>query len=261
MLSTVAIEQAARILVNARRKNLVIDDIPTDCRPMTLPEAYLVQDRFFDLLGEESKGWFGACTNVSIQEMLNLKEPYYARLLANHIFSSPATLETSLYPPIALECEFGFQVGRDFTPTETSYSHDEIVDTITAVYPTIEVVAGHLKNWPKQDVFSVIADNGTDGALVIGDRNSQWRDFDLINTTVTLEINNQEVRCGLGANVLGDPVNAFVWLVNAVTRDGKTVTAGTVNNTGTATDIYWALPGDCATASFGEIGTVELTLL
>ena len=78
------------------------------------------------------------------------------------------------------------------------------------MHPTIEVVAGHLRDWPTQDVWSVIADNGTDGALVFGPGAKGWREIDLTNVQVTLTINGKIVREGSGANVLGDPTNALV---------------------------------------------------
>jgi len=247
--------------VVARRTNSVIDCIPVDLRPTTLRDAYAIQDRFIELLGEETKGWFCACTNLAIQDLLGLGEPYYGRLLANHVFSGPATLDTSKYPPMVFECEFGFQVGRDFTPDGAPYAREEIEDAIARICPTIEVVAGHLRDWPTQDVFSVIADNGTDGALVFGEGTENWREIDLVDTVVTLTVNDEQIRQGRGENILADPLGAFVWMVNAVTRDGKIVRAGDINNTGTATDIYWASAGDHAIASFGDVGSVELTLI
>ena len=121
--------------------------------------------------------------------------------------------------------------------------------------------AGHLRDWPNQDVFSVIADNGTDGALVIGEPFPDWHAVDLVNTPVNLVVNGETVREGSGANVLGDPMHAFVWLVNALTRDGITVKAGQVHNTGTATDIYWAKTGDRVEARYGDSGIVRLELI
>ena len=251
MLSREAIDEAAAILVEARRTNSVIDCIPEGIRPMNLTEAYAVQDRFIELLGEETSGWFGACTNTVIQEILNLNEPYYARLLNNHVYNSPAKLDTTRYPPIVFECEFGFQTDRDFTPDDAPYTREQIEDAIVPVCPTIEVVAGHLKDWPNQDVFSVIADNGTDGALIVGEGTPDWRGIDLINTPVELSINGEVVRTGSGEKVLGDPLGAFVWLVNALTRDGKTLRAGVAD----------VAVGDTAVVTFGAVGSVELELV
>ncbi len=247
-------------MVSARKSNSIIDSIPLEFRPTSLKDAYAVQDRFIELLASDTCGWFGACTNDVIQNLLGLNEPYYAYLLSEHLYQSPANIDTTMYPPIVFECEFGFVVDRDFLPSGYPYSRETIEESIVRVCPAIEIVAGHLKNWPDQDVFSVIADNGTDGALVIGKGTNEWRDIDLINTSVTLSINGKVERQGSGRNVLGDPLGAFVWLVNAVTRDGKKISSGHVQNTGTATDIYWAKSGDLAIADFGSIGRVEVQL-
>ncbi len=260
MLSRGQIDSAARLLVEARQSVSVIDCIPEQIRPTSLADAYAVQDRFIELLGEPTRGWFGACTNQTIQQLLELDEPYYAYLLSRHIYQSPANIDSGRYPPIVFECEIGFEVDRDFTPGGYPYSRQDIEDSIVQVCPAVEIVAGHLRDWPQQDVYSVIADNGTDGALVVGPGTREWRDVDLVNLDVTLSINGKVERRGSGKNVLGDPLRAFVWLVNAITRDGKQVTAGHVHNTGTATDIYWASPGDTAIADYGPLGAVELAL-
>lgn len=260
VLTNDQIETAAEILRNARIENTIIDNIPANVRPGNLADAYAVQDRFVEVLGWEVGGWFCACTNKTIQKLLNLDEPYYARLFKDHIFAEPAVLQSKDYPPIVLECEFGFRLKRDFPRRTEPYSRAEVEDGILEVHPTIEVVAGHLKDWPNQDVWSVIADNGTDGALVYGVGQRNWNALDLVTMPVTLEVNGRVERTGSGANVLGDPLAAFVWLVNARARDGEGLKAGDIHNTGTATDIYWIEPGDSVVARFEGLGSVRLTI-
>jgi len=128
------------------------------------------------------------------------------------------------------------------------------------VHPTIEVVAGHLKNWPEQDVYSVIADNGTDGALIYGEGKRDWLNLDLKLCSVQLTVNGETVRRGVGADVLGNPIDAMVWLANARSRDGDGLKQGEIHNTRTATDIAWVKPGDIAVAEFSGLGEVELTI-
>ncbi len=211
-------------------------------------------------MGWDIGGWFCACTNPAIQRILDLEEPYYARLFKDYIFAEPATLKASDYPPIVIECEFGFRLGKDLPRRSEPYSRDEVKDAIAEVHPTIEVVAGHLKDWPNQDVWSVIADNGTDGALVYGTGITDWRRLDLVNTQVTLEVNGKIEREGTGENVLGDPLDAFVWLANARSRDGDGLRAGDIHNTGTATEIYWVEPGDEVVVCFAGLGSVHLRI-
>ena len=255
-----AIERAAQLLASARTDNRLIEAIPDDCRPRNLADAYRVRDRLVELAGNARAGWFCACTNQAIQRLLALDEPYYAYLLDDFVMRSPARLRASEFPPIVLECEFGFRLDRDLPSRSDAYTRAEVEQAIGTVHPTIEVVAGHLRDWPQQDVFSVIADNGTDGALVYGDGISHWRDLDLVAMAVTLSVNGSVKRRGTGANVLGDPLGAFVWLINVLSRDGHGAQAGQIHNTGTATDIIWLQPGDAAVASFDGLGEVHLTL-
>ena len=62
----------------------------------------------------------------------------------------------------------------------------------------------------------------------------------------------------VGANVLGDPIEALVWLVNARSRTGAGLRAGDIHNTGTATSIQWIEPGDEAVARFEGLGSVQV---
>ncbi len=260
MLTPDQIDRAAQLLAEARARNVLLDCIPDEVRPRTISDAYAIQDRLAERLGRRTKGWFCACTNAEIQAMLGLAEPYYARLFEELVLKSPATIDTRRFPPIAIECEVGFELASDMPPRGKPYTREEVERVIASVSPTIEVVAGYLRDWPKQDVFSVIADNGTDGALIVGVPVIEWRGIDLKRLAVTLRVDGTVVRSGQGSNVLGDPVEAFVWLVNARARDGDGLKSGHVHNTGTATSIYWAREGDEIEADFGPLGAVRLTL-
>lgn len=254
------IDKAATLLAKARRQNQIVDEIPAAIRPKNLTDAYAIQERLFELLDLKASGWFCACTNEKVQSMLGIYEPYYARLLEGFIFKSGTTFKAADHPPIVLECEFGFRLIHDLPSRQEPYSRAEVESAILSVHPTIEVVMGHLKNWPKQDVFSVIADNGTDGALVYGNSVPDWKALNLKNTSVQLEVNGEIVRSGIGTDVLGDPVNALAWLVNARSKAGEGLKTGDIYNTGTATDIFWVKAGDKATAKFSELGTVSVII-
>jgi 2-keto-4-pentenoate hydratase len=223
----------------------VIDGLPFGSEPRTLEDAYAIQDRLIQMLGWEIGGWFCACTNPEIQKLLGLSEPYYARLLKRDIKKSPAVLRQADYPPMVVECEFAFLLRKDLPARPHPYTREEVAATIERVHPAMEVVAGHLKDWQQQDVFAVIADNGTDGALVYGEPSVEdWRSVDLPGIEIPLRVNGEEARRGRGSNVLGDPLEAFVWLANALSKAGVGLKAGHIHNTGTATSIQSVAQGD-----------------
>ncbi len=258
-MSEAAVGRAARVLLAARRDRRVIEGLPEACAPSSLADAYRVQARLFELMERPRCGWFVGCSNPEIQRQLGLPEPYRAPLLADTIFESPACLEPELYPSITLEVEFAFCLSRDLPPREAAYAGEEIAEAVETLHPAIEVVSSHLADWTRQPIFSLIADNGTDGALVIGPGKSDWRGLDLAEVEVVLEVNDRTERRGRGANVLGDPFNAFVWLANACSGAGVALKAGHLHNTGSCTAMVHVSAGDRARASFSGLGDVEVT--
>jgi len=258
-LSRDDIERAADALLAARLSNTLIDGLPEGARPANLEEAYRIQDRFIEKLGRPVGGYFAGCTNQAIQARLGIDGPYCARLFEALILPAPARIEAASFPQIVLECEFAFVFARDLESRALPYTVDEVRGAVRSVHPSIELVAGHLKDWTRQNIFSVIADNGTDGALFYGE-GRPIGDLDLAAIAVTLSVNGDIRQTGTGADVLGHPLDALTWLVNAQSRRGRRVQAGHMFNTGTATDIEPAGAGDTAIADFGALGRVELVV-
>jgi 2-keto-4-pentenoate hydratase len=88
---------------------------------------------------------------------------------------------------------------------------------------------------------------------------TDWKAIDLARQAVRLEINGEVKGTGSGAVVLGHPLNALTWLVNALNARGGGLRAGDYVTTGVTTDIYLAERGDRVRADFGSVGFVEVT--
>lgn len=260
MLRDVEIEKAATALHAARVERRVIDGLPADSRPANLEDAYRIQDRLIDKIGLSIGGYFSGGTNPAIQKRLGLDGPYCARLLDGYIRPSPASVRAADFPPIILECEFVFVLGRDLPALETPYARDEVAAAVETAHPGIELVAGHLKDWADQDIYSIISDNGTDGALFYGP-GSPPQAVDCSRIDVTLFVNGTEVQTGHGRNVLGHPLEALTWLVNACIARGEGLTKGQFLSTGSATPMQPVAAGDVAVADFGALGRVELGIV
>lgn len=260
-LSAEAIDRAAMIFAEARLNGTQVESLPPDLAPRDIAEAYAIQTRLAERLGWEIGGWFCGCTNRAIQMQLGLHEPYCAPLFRRLIHDAPARLSTRDFAPIVLECEFAFVLARDLPARLAPYSHEEVRAAVRSVHPAIEVVAGTLKDWQRQSPFAIIADNGVDGALVLGAGKADWRNHDLARIEVTLVVDGEPAQRGTGADVLGDPFNALVWLANRQAQYGPGLKAGQVHNTGTATRMQPVKTGERAVASFGALGQVELDLV
>jgi 2-keto-4-pentenoate hydratase len=121
------------------------------------------------------------------------------------------------------------------------------------------VVVGHFTDWPSKDIYSLIADNGTDGPLVFGAGVSEWRALDLSTIAVTLTVNGQTVREGAGSEVMEGPLSVMTWLANHAERQPG-LRAGHIINTGSCTPMYGVQLGELAVADFGPLGSVTVEL-
>lgn len=254
------LDRAAELLVWARLDVAVLPAIPSELRPIDVTEAYYVADRLAFELNWPIVGWYCAATNSSIQAQLGLEEPYCGRLFERLLYRSPAALSTADFPPMMVELEVAFRLGTALPPRPRRYTTDEVAAAVCSVAGSIEIVAGHLHDWMEQDAFSVIADNGTDGALVISAEHEDWRAIDLAAVRVDLSRNGVVERHGMASDVLGNPLNALTWLANARAAAGDGLQAGHIHNTGTLTSSLAVAAGDEVVGHFDLLGDVRLEL-
>ena len=170
---------AAGMLLKARRTNTPVDDLPPAVRPMTLEEAYFIQDRLALAYGEIG-GWkVGAPTADAT--------PMFAPMPRAWIASNNAELG-GRHRYRGLEAEIAFLIGRDLPPRETAYSRDEVVAAIASCHPAIEVIESGLTDPMKAEKLSMIADLQMHGAFVYGEAVANWQRIDFSKEHVTLAV-------------------------------------------------------------------------
>jgi 2-keto-4-pentenoate hydratase len=255
-----AIDLAARLLRDARLGNYQLDALPEEATPQSLADGYAVQERLLELLGTELAGWLLGLTNTYMQRTFHVDQPYYARVLAPNLHRSPARFRGNAFLTRGIECEIAFRMARDLPPRGHPYTIMDVAGAVAAMLPAVEVVNAHFADWLALDLPSILADNGTDGALVCGVEQADWRAIDRANLPVTLQVNGKVVAAGRGGNALGDPLAALAWLANTLAAQGQGLRAGEIINTGTCTELINAGPGDEVHATFGALGEVRIAL-
>ena len=258
MFSAEATEKATHLLAGARRGRYQLAALPDGCVPKSVDEAYLIQDGLAELLDKRVGGWFLGCTNDEALERLSAAGPYSARLFAEDIFVSPMTFAPNTFFTSWIDCEFAFRLNRDLPPRAAAYGENEVLDAIESVHGAIEIVNGYLEQWQRQPIGAIMADNGTDGALIFAKGVASWRQLDLEGLEVNLSVNGQHVKYGRGEDVLGSPLNTLVWLANEQSRRGWGLRAGMINNTGSCTVPHEVFSGDSAIADYGPLGSVHV---
>ncbi|HEY7335081.1 MAG TPA: fumarylacetoacetate hydrolase family protein [Bryobacteraceae bacterium] len=260
-----ATDSAARLLAEARFQHQRLASLPSGARPTTADEAYACQDVLISLLtrryGGEVVGYKIACTNKIAQDLLHMDGPFHGKLLSSFCFDSPARIEAGQFFMRVIEAEFAFRMARDIAPGARVPSREEVAEAVEGVVPGIEIVDSRFDEWTTVGAESLIADNACHAAWVKGGLVAGWRDLDLAAQEVRLAVNGVVIEKGIGAAVLGHPLNALHWLVGSLHSRGIALRTGQYVTTGVTTDIYLGQPGDRIGADFGPVGTVELELL
>jgi len=254
------IEAAAERLAELRRSIATVEALPDEINPQTIDESYKVQDALIEKLGGTIVGWKVGATGLEAQTALGVSEPFAGPLFAASHYSSPQMLPAAHFTNTLIECEFVFRLGKTLPPRPgQAYTRDDLHDAIDAVVPGVEIIAPSFKPAIGGDVRGRIADFAVSAGLVVGEPTSDWTALDLVNHRVRLQVDGDVVAEGTGEKVLGDPLNAMVWVANHLSERGRPLEAGHVVTTGTTTGIYELGVNRRAVADFGAFGTLELS--
>ena len=240
---------AAGMLLDARRTNKPIDNLPAALRPVTLDEAYFIQDRLALAYGEVG-GWkVGAPTADAT--------PSFAPMPLAWIAANDAELGGK-HRYRGLEAEIAFLMGKDLPPREEAYSRDEVVAAIASCHPAIEVIESGLSDPTKAEKLSMVADLQMHGGFVYGAAVAHWQKIDFSKEHVVLSVDGVVRVERTGSNTSGDLMRLLPWLANeGATRTGG-VRAGEWITTGSWTGLSHAIAGSKVDVRFSTVGKVHL---
>ncbi len=240
---------AAGMLLDARRTNKPIDDLPEAVRPKTLEEAYYIQGRIALAYGEIG-GWkVGAPTPDAT--------PMFAPMPLAWIASNNAVLG-GRHRYRGLEAEIAFLIETDLPQREKAYSRDEVVAAIASCHPAIEVIESGLTDPMKAEKLSMIADLQMHGAFVYGEAVANWQRIDFSKEHVTLAVDGVVRVERTGSNTSGDLMRLLPWLANeGAVRTGG-LKAGQWVTTGSWTGLSLGIAGSSVNVNFSTAGEVDL---
>ena len=263
MLSDTAARTAAELLLKARGDHRRLERLPPDCTPQTVEDGMAIQNALAALWGLEVAGWKVGAASAAAMQMLRTDSPFPGRVFAPYLLDSPASVAAEALHKCAVECEFAFRLGRALPPRDADYGADygmdEIREAVSEACPAIELVNDYWVDGFALGVAHFVADNGSNGGLVLGAPIGDWRERDLAAAAVTLTIDGEPAGSGTGANVLGHPLNTLVWLANDLSRRGIGLKEGEVVTTGSMTGMTPCRPGATAVGDFGALGSVQVT--
>ena len=122
-----------------------------------------------------------------------------------------------------------------------------VLEAIEWMAHSIEIVQCHHPGW-KVTLADSTADNGLHGRLIVGTPQPIPADIERLLPEVKVDLyrGQEPVDQGIGANVLGSPLNALGFLVNVLKKqpEAPALAAGEVITTGVLTDAHPVAAGE-----------------
>jgi 2-keto-4-pentenoate hydratase len=241
---------AADMLLDARRTNTPIVDLPKDLVPATLEEAYFVQDRMswaYEAIG----GWKVGAASADAT-------PAYAPMPRAWMSCSGCKMRGLTHRYRGTEAEIAFLMGKDLPPRETPYTREEVVAAIASCHPAIEVVETGLLDPMNAAKLTVTADMALHGGFVYGEAVPDWQSLDFAKESVTLAVDGTVRVERTGSNTAGDLLRLMVWLANEGAARTEGLTAGQWVTTGSWTGNTLANAGSAVEVNFATAGRVGM---
>ena len=244
--------EAAQLLIAAHRSGQPIERLPEPLRPLTIEDAYAIQDHVSAALGRVTAwkvGQGGPTGPISL-----------APIYADKVHVSGVTLDAATLHQPALEIEFAFRIGQDLPARPQPYSHDEVLAAIEGFCPCIEVLGSRFKDRTGFAAAENLADGNANGALVYAGPLADWSGLDFATQKVELTIDGNVAQTAVGTHPAGDPVKLVVWTANHLMARTGGLKRGDVVTTGSLDGATPVGPGSSGVATYGAFGRVEVAL-
>lgn len=249
---------AAEQLAGHWRDRKHLDALPEGCRPATLDDGRAVQALWAEVLGDRIAGWKIAATSIAGQRHIAVSGPLAGPVFASRVHGDGATLDLARNGMKVAECEVVFGIGRTLAPRAAPYTRTEVLAAVATLHPGIEVPDSRFRAFERAGEAQLIADCACCHEMLVGAAVPHVAGDPRIAALPALRIQARtsggRTPVGVGTNVLGDPVEALVWLVNELASTGRTLEAGQWVTTGACVPPIPVLPGQSVEADYGWLG-------
>ncbi len=195
-------------------------------------------------------------TSAAKQKQMNVSEPLYGWLTSDMQIDTGAQLHCNHFIQPRCEPEIAFLLGTDLSGAHVCAAH--VLAATQFIFAAVDVLdsrfAGYSFTLP-----DVAADNSSSAGFTLGGTAVDPQGLDLRTLGCVFEKNGQLISTASGAAVLGHPAASVAWLVRKLATRGEGLQSGHIILSGAMTEAVTVEPGDCITARFDHLGTVEIS--
>ncbi len=248
---------AATAILEARHGRRLLVPLG-DAAPADTAAGYAAQHEVAAAMGAVPPAGFKiGATTKQMQAYLGLTGPAAGFVPAGGLHATPARLRFADFVAPGVECEVGLRLGADipFGPC----TRDQAAAAVAEVFPAIEIVEKRYGDLAALGTPTLIADQVFHAGGVLGAPRAGWRDLDLGATRGRMEVGGSLYGEGVGADLLGHPMEALAWLAGSgAAQVFGGLKAGQVVFLGSVTPPAWIEGPTTVLVDFDTLGQVSL---
>jgi 2-keto-4-pentenoate hydratase len=247
---------AADELLDCYETGQPIDPLVDRFPDMTVEDAYriqLIQKRERLRRGEIVVGQKVGLTSAPMRRALGVDVPDYGQLFDTMVWPEGDEIPLGEFIAPRIEPEIAFVLEHDLAgPGVTAAT---AAGAVAYCLPALEIIDSRIRDW-RIGLCDTIADNGSSGGIVLGERPIRVTDLDLRIVGCAISKNRKLEQTGAGAAVMGGPLKSLAWLANALAAQGP-LKSGSVIMSGSITAPLDVSGGDAFEAELDRLGRVS----
>ena len=230
---------------------------------MSMSEAAVVQTRYTALISKDlgnMVGYKAGLTNPAVQKRFNYDKPIRGTLFAKMILPGPARVPAAFGSRPVYEADMVAVVG-DAAKAMTAKSPLEALQALKEIRPFIELPDLIFDPHVKPDGPDLLAINVGARLGVLGDPIILSATAESVEklAAVKIEVVDQTgavVGGGKGADVLNNPLNVVLWIVDSLKAEGKTLKNGELLSLGSFSALLPTKAGSTITVRYTGLASV-----
>ena len=259
------INNASKILFNHKLNKTGLETLGK-LQPKSLIDAYKIQDalkiNYLCLKNNKCIGKKIGCTSQAAQEQMNIQEPFYGNLFSRFSATNINKLNSKYFFEPFVEPEISFRIKDDINISEAPFSKNDLFSLLDGILCSIEIVDFRFQK-PINEIgaLNLISTNGASDFWIKNEEIFSIQDIDLSDYQVSLYIDNELKEIGNTKNVLNNPLNAALWIINTLAKKGEPMLKGQFISSGSCTKAFKIMPDNLIKADFGKLGAIEFNYI
>ncbi|MGW6403725.1 2-keto-4-pentenoate hydratase [Streptomyces sp. NPDC055134] len=251
-----AVTKAADVLEEATRSGVPCPPVRSVLPEGDIEAAYAVQRHNVAHGLESGRRLVGrkiGLTSPAVQAQLGVDQPDFGALFADMAVPEGEAVACGRLLQPKVEAEVALVLGADLPHRDPTMA--DLLRATAFALPALEIVDSRIAGWDIS-LVDTVADNASCGLFVLGGSPVPLDRVDLRAVTMSMTRGGEVVSRGSGADCLGSPLTAALWLAATLARHGDPLKAGDIVLTGALGPMVPAAAGDEFSARIEGLGTV-----